>query len=333
MKFLIVLVAVVALVSAAAIEKEKEKQSDDKPREEKPRLQWPMPDPVSEGDLMLHGSISFDRVRDLHKAKVEDETDKMILAHGRQFLQRVSKYFDDNADLKIMPVICKDSRTLNSTNNRWRIEIPKQAAPAEPKQAAKEGKQRDSPLPKDKQADSKKAEKVNDQPISNNLTSSNETENVTTTLAPISSSEGPASSSERPLSTSERPIASSSDRPLSSSSDRPSSEKPAEKSSTEKPVEKSSTTLKPEIEKPVAEKETYETRRREFNRQVGTNFARLLMREYRKEELSKEETEYLARWVNDEAVHYGALAIYCNEGENVQEIKKQLVAFLEEKSQ
>lgn len=55
------------------------------------------------------------------------------------------------------------------------------------------------------------------------------------------------------------------------------------------------------------------------------------MREYRKEQLIQEETEYLQRWLADEAVHYGALAIYCNEGENVKDIKKQLVTFLEEK--
>jgi len=282
MKFL-VLVAIVALASAAPVEESKP-ASDEKPRE-KSRLVWPMPDVLSEGDLMLHGRISFDRVRDLHKAKLEEDVDKMILAHGRLFLRRVSKFFDDNADFKILSTLCKDSRNLNNTN-RWRIEIPKEqpqaaapidaaksqqgAAPAAPADAAKPAQaaqaaapsQRDSPLPKDKV----------DEPR-NNASLSNETDsNVTTTVAP-------------------------------------SSEKPAE------------------------DKDSYEVRRRDFYRRVGENFARLLMKEYRKETMVQEETEYLARWIADEAVHYGAMAIYCGENENVKEIKKNLAIYLEEKTQ
>jgi hypothetical protein len=292
MKFLIALVAVVALVSAAD---EKKPAADEKPREDKPHLVWPLPDVLSEGDLMLHGRISFDRVRDLHKAKLEEDVDKMILAHGRLFLRRVSKFFDDNADLKIMPILCRDSRNLNGTHNRWRIEIPKEipqaAAPVDaPAKPAQGGPiQRDAPLPKDK------ADKV-DEPR-NNLTLSNETEAPTTVA--------------------------------------PSSEKPTDKPSTDKPTEKpsgASTTLKPEIEKPE-DKDSYEVRRRDFYRRVGENFARLLMKEYRKETMVQEETEYLARWIADEAVHYGAMAIYCNENENVKEIKKNLAVYLEEKSQ
>lgn len=294
MKFIIFFVAVVALVSA-----EEKKPAEDKPRlDEKPRLVWPMPDPLSEGDLMLHGSISFDRVRALHKVKLEDEVDKMILAHGRLFLRRVSKFFDENGDFKIMPILCRDSRNLNSTNNRWRIEIPKvqqQAAPAEAKEAVAVAQvQRDSPLPKDKQ------EKADDQ-ARNNLTLSNETESTTTTVSP---------SSEKP----------SSSQAFSSS----------EKSTSSQAF---STTLKPEIEQNAQDKDTYEVRRRDFYRLVGSNFARLLMREYRKETLAQEETEYLARWIADESVHYGAVAIFCNEGENVKEIKKNLVIYLEEKTQ
>jgi len=304
MKFLIVLVAIVALASAV---EESKPAADEKPRD-KSRLVWPLPEVLSEGDLMLHGRISWDRVRELHKAKLEEDVDKMILAHGRLFLRRVSKFFDDNTDFKIMPILCKDSRNLNATNNRWRIEIPKEqpqaapaasspdaakapqaaaAAPADAKaapQAAPAASQRDSPLPKDKV----------DEPR-NNGSLSNETidTNATTTVAP------------------------SSDKPT----DKPSSDKPA-----------ASTTLKPEIEKPE-EKDSYEVRRRDFYRRVGENFARLLMKEYRKETMSHEETEYLARWVADESVHYGAMAIYCNENENIKEIKKNLVVYLEEKTQ
>jgi len=130
----------------------------------------------------------------------------------------------------------------------------------------------------------------------NNASLSNETDsNVTTTVAP--------------------------------SSEKPSSDKPTEKPSG------ASTTLKPEIEKPDEGKDSYEVRRRDFYRRVGENFARLLMKEYRKETMVQEETEYLARWIADEAVHYGAMAIYCGENENVKEIKKNLAIYLEEKTQ
>jgi len=271
----LVLLAAVALVSAVPIEEKKPlKEEEKKPVDDKRGLQWPLPDPYSEGDLMLHGSISFDRVRALHKAKLEDDVDKMILAHGRLFLRRVSKFFDDNADIKIMPILCRDSRELNGTINRWRIEIPKipQAAPAAAEN--KEVGQRDEPINDNKP---------------DNETSENETTSDVSTFLP-------------------------------SSTFSPSSEKPL------------STTVKPLVEAVKSEdKDTYEVRRRDFYRQVGANFARLLMKEYRKEALIQEETEYLARWVADEAVHYGAVAIYCHEGENVKEIKKQLVTFLEEK--
>lgn len=271
MKCLIFVVAIVALVSAAE-EKKPEEKKDDKDRR---GLLWPMPEPLSEGDLMLHGAIAFDRVRALHKAKLDDEVDKMILNHGRIFLRRVSKYFEDNVDFKIMPILCRDSVKLNGTNNRWRIEIPK-AAPVDPKDAPKDI-QKDSPIPKDKE------EKVAaaDAPRSN-ITAENET----TTAAPLSSSSA-------------------------------------------KPDDKASTTGRPPVE--AVDERTYEVRRHEFYRLVGSNFARLLMREYRKETLIVEETEYLARWINDEAVHYGAFAIYCAEGEDVKAINKKLATYLEEK--
>jgi len=297
MKYL-ALFALVALAAAGPARKEEKpaeekKPADDKPiLEEKARLQWPMPDPSSEGDLMLHGSISYDRVRDLHKGKSEDDVDKMILAHGRLFLRRVLKFWEENGDFKIEKTICRDSRTLNSTINRWSIEIPKPVQDAQPAAESKEGEktvQRDAPLPKEDQ------EKAEDQPLKNNASLANETETTTT------------------------------EKPTDKPTDKP-TEKPSEKP-TEQPL---STTVKPEI--PEKDKD-FEVRRREFYRESGVNFARLLMREYRKEKLVEEETEYLARWLNDEAVHYGAMAIYCNEGENVKEIKKQLTVFVEEKAQ
>lgn len=281
MKQFIILLAVVALVSAAPEPKEKAEKAekaqpakddnkqqappaaapaeDKKPieisnekEEKREGLEWPLPDPMCEGDLILHGVHMFDRVRELHKSKLEDEVDKMILSHGRQFLRRVAKYLDDTPDFKIMPILCRDSRTLNSTI-RWRIEIPRELPTPEPSKAPLA---RDEPIPKDKPAVDESKDNV----------TSNETEPVT----------------EQP-------------------------------------------------QGPLADKETYETRRRDFYKQVGTNFGRLLMKEYRKEHLIADEIEYLARWVNDEAVHYGVFGVYCTEGENVKEIKKQLVTFLEEK--
>jgi hypothetical protein len=309
MKCFIFVLAVVALVSAAEEKKPKQEEAEKKPAapvaaaaadDERRGLVWPLPDPISEGDLMLHGSISYDRVRALYKNKLEDDVDRMVLAHGRSFLRRVSKFFDDNAEFKIMPVLCKDQRNMNATNNRWRIEIPKQAAPAEEKQ--QEIAERDQPIPQ--------KEIQNDNITNENVTTTFAVENATTTIAP--------SSSAAPLSTSAAPL----------STDKP-SEKPTEKPS-EKPTDKPLTTTVKPVE-PVKPEESFEVRRREFYRQVGANFARLLMKEFRKEALISEESDYLARWIADEAVHYGAFAIYCNEGENVKEIKKQLAVFLEEK--
>jgi len=308
MKYL-VLFALIALAAAGPARKEekpadeKKPAADEKPHE-KARLQWPMPDPSNEGDLMLHGSISYDRVRDLHKEKLEDEADKMVLAHGRTFLRRVLKFLDENVDFKIEKSICQDSRNLNSTINRWRIEIPKpaqdaqQPAPAiEQGKDAKEAVQRDDPLPKEQPEKVEKTEKADDEPLKNNATFSNETESNTTTT-------------EKPT-----------EKPTDKSSDKP----------TEKPF---STTVRPDIPEEDKEKDKdFEVRRRDFYRDAGANLARLLMKEYRKETLVQEETDYLARWLNDEAVHYGAMAIYCIEGENVKEIKKQLTTFVEEKVQ
>jgi hypothetical protein len=295
MKFL-AFFALVALVSAAEKEKspEPEKKDDDKPH----GLVWPLPDPVSEGDLMLHGRISYDRVRDLHKQKLDNDEDKMILAHGRQFLRRVNEFFEKTGDFKIMPVLCKDLRQLNASRDRWEIDIPNPVPQPEPKESGKEPVQRDAPLPKEKN------ETAEIEPA-HNATSDNETiSSSTTTIQPSSSSEK-------------------------------TTEKPSDKDkTTEKPTDKpSSTTVRPAVEQPAElEKKDYEARRRDYYRQVGENFARLLMREYRKEQLIQEESDYIARWISDEAVHYGAVAIFCNEGENVKDIKKQLAVFLEEKN-
>jgi hypothetical protein len=300
MKYLLVILAAVALVKAIEEKKPREEKKEEKKPEERGGLQWPMPDPSSEGDLMLHGAINFDRVEALHKAKVEDEADKMILDHGRQFLRRVAKWFDDNADMKILPVLCRDSRNLNSTINRWRIEIAKEA---EALSVSSPIVQRDEPLPKDNKEDKPKdikedkpKDKIVEAPRAN-ITNDNET--IANETVPI------AQHDSVPFNRTEA----STERPVSNSTEHGNSSEPA----------------RPE------ERESFETRRSDFYRQVGSNFARLLLRQYRKEALKADENEYLARWVADEAVHFGALAIYCREGENVKEIRKQLAAILEEK--
>lgn len=292
MKCFIFVIAVVALVSAAdEKEKKPEKDQEQKPAEEKHGLKWPLPDFMSEGDLSLHGRISYNRVRDLHKAKVEKDEDKMILSHGRQFLRRVHKFLEANSDFKVHSSICRDIRNLNATNERWRIEIPKEA------------QLQDLPIPDEK------PENATEAPRNNNSSNDNET----TTVQP--SSERP--SSEQP--SSEHP---SSEQP---SSEHPSSERPSEQPSSEKPTDAPVTTVQPAKEK------TYEERQDDHYRDMGRNYARLLMREFRKEKLEKEESDYLAHWIADEAVHIGAAGIYCQEGENVKEIKKQLAVFLDEK--
>jgi len=265
----------VAPSTTAAPAAEEKKPIDDKDKEkDKPRagLVWPLPDPMCEGDLILHGRHMFDRVRDLYKIKVvEDDVDRMILARGRTLLRRISKFLDETPEFKILSVLCRDSRTLN-TSNRWRIEIPKE----QPIEQAKAPLARDQPIPKEKQAPAAA-------PVA---------QAAQAAPATVEESKDNATISENNTAAAELP------RPKEKENDRA---------------------------------DSYESRRRDFYKQVGANFAHLLMKEYRKEQMIGEENEYLTRWISDEAVHYGAVGVYCNEGENVKEIKKQLTSFLEEK--
>lgn len=82
---------------------------------------------------------------------------------------------------------------------------------------------------------------------------------------------------------------------------------------------------------PKPEHEVYEVQRGDWYRRMGENFARLLMKRYRKETLIVEENEYLDRWLEEEAIHYGVMGIYCQEGENVKEILKKITSYAEEK--
>jgi len=79
------------------------------------------------------------------------------------------------------------------------------------------------------------------------------------------------------------------------------------------------------------EQPKFEVVQKEYNKRIGDNFTRLLMKRYRKEKLEREEIDYLARWLSDESIHYGMMGIYCDDGENFEDIKKRIRVLIEEK--
>jgi len=79
------------------------------------------------------------------------------------------------------------------------------------------------------------------------------------------------------------------------------------------------------------EPKSFESIQNEFYQVMGDNFARILMKRFRKEKLDKEETEWLNRWNSEEAVHYGWMGIYCHDGENVKDLTKRISTLIEEK--
>jgi len=272
----IILVALIAFAASAPVDdkkdekkpiektEEKKPAADDKKPVEKPEekkeeerrgLSWPLPDPINEGDLMLHGFYFFERVGELRKAKLESDMDKMVLAVGRDYLRRVHKYIEKTPEFKILTVLCRDSERMNSTK-RWEIRVRPEHQPI-PAPAASESQDEKQEKP---QSDAPKETKQNDPIVPSNATHENVTE------APIS----------------------------------------------------------PKFE-------TYEIERVKFYERMGDNFARLLLKRYRKEKLEKEEIDYLDRWLNEESVHYGLMGIYCRDGENVKEITKRIVTFIDEK--
>jgi len=70
---------------------------------------------------------------------------------------------------------------------------------------------------------------------------------------------------------------------------------------------------------------------KQYNQRIGDNFARLLMKRYRKEKLEQEEIDYLARWLSDESIHYGMMGIYCDDGQNLDDLTKRIRVLIEEK--
>jgi hypothetical protein len=281
MKFLILL-ALIAFAAALPAEDKKEKiaedkkpvtdekkpaqdekkpAQDEKKEEEHHGLQWPLPDPINEGDLMLHGFHLFERVNELRKAKLENDVDKMVLAVGRDYLRGVHKYLEKQKDFKIISILCRDSIALNNATRRWEIRLRPEHQPTETKEAKEEKKETEG----EKQNDVPLAGKI-EKPKDTNLT----TENVT-----------------------ETPIL---------------DKKPA-----------------------VETRETYEARRVDHYERMGDNFARLLLKKWRKEKMIEEETEYLDQWIEDAAVHYGTMAIYCRDGENIKEIIKRINTMITEK--
>jgi len=279
---LVILIALIALAAATPVEDKKtnddqkvsEKSENKKPaadekkvvkpeekkNEEHKGLQWPLPDPINEGDLMLHGAHILDRVEELRKKKLDNDMDKMIVSVGREYLRRVHEYVKKTTDFKILPDLCRDSERLNSTK-RWEIRLrpiaeiprvrPNRATPTDgksEKQIAKDTHQNDPIVPF-------------------NTTHENATDNVNVT------------------------------------------------------TENGTMNLV----------ENFETRREDHYERMGENFARVLLKRYRKEKLEKEESEYLERWVSDESVHYGMMGIYCHNGENIKEITKRIKTVVDEK--
>jgi len=284
MKCIIALVAIFGLVCATPIEKKEEKKEEKKP-EERSGLQWPLPDHRSEGDLILHGTHFYDRVEELRKGKVDNDVDKMILEVGRNFLRKAQKYLEANPDFKITPVLCRDSREINSTR-RWEIRIRPEHQPAGEKEQQEQAN-------KDKQAavqgEKPEQKPQNDAPAAQD---SKTAQNDVKAAAAKAEAKLPAANATEAVNATEAPIS-----------------EPA---------------VKPEHE-------TFEEKRAEWYRRMGENFARLLLKRFRKETLEREENEYLDRWLEEEAVHYGVMGIYCHEGENVKEIVKKIATYVEDK--
>jgi len=258
--------------SAANDEKKPVEKVEEKKDEERKGLQWPLPDPVDEGDLMLHGSHLFDRVEELHKAKVDKDEDKMVLSVGREYLRRVHKYIEKTTDFKVLPVLCRDSERMSNSSERWEIRIlPGKQTRFNPWGFATDG-----------QTQKQQTEQVQATKQQNDAPPSKETKQNDPILP---------SNSTHELNVTENSNAT-------------------------------------EISKDHSQ---FDTIRKEYYKRMGDNFGRLLMKRYRKEKLEKDETEWLARWVSDESIHYGMMSIFCHEGENVKDITKRIATFINEK--
>lgn len=280
----IVFAAILALASAMPVDKKVDEKKPAEKLEEKKGLQFPLPEPADEGDLMLHGSLFYDRVEELRKAKVEKEEEKMILSVGREFLRRVHKYLEATPDFKIPAVLCHDSRIALNSSRRWELRVRPQpgAIPAN-----------DDVKP---QNDTIKAE--NETVKAQNETVKPQNDTV-----------------------------------------KPQNDTPIETTKQEKPQNDALAASKPKTnvvvenatESPITKPASFEARRADFYERMGENYVRLLLKKFRKEVLIEEETEYIEQWLNDEAIHYGAMGIYCHEGENLKEIVKKLSLYIDEK--
>jgi hypothetical protein len=316
MKTVLVLIAVFALAYGAAVPKEEKKDAKaDKPKEDKPtekpiekpaekkdeksddgRLQWPQPDPRSEGDLILHGSHLFDRVEELRKAKPENDVDKMILSVGRDFLRKCHKYLEATPDFKIVPALCRDSRELtNNGTRRWEIRLQPEHQPA-----AVAGEEKKEEANKDNKQQPEQPKPQND--------------------ATATKTKRDAAKKEEEKK----------DKDASKDSPKPDEPKgnSTEANGTDPAIPK------PESDAPREgdrDRDNYEARRRDFYSRTGDNFARLLLKSWRKEKLSEEERAFVEDWSNEEAIHYGTMGIYCQQGENVKELIKKIKEIVDEK--
>lgn len=169
--------------AADEIKKPDEKKDDDTHR----GLEWPLPDPINEGDLMLYGVHFFDRVGELRKGKLDTDMDKMVLFYGREYLRRVHKYLEKTPEFKILPIFCRDSLFLNSTK-RWAIRFRPEQQPAAAAESKDQTEEKAQPTETDKQNDAPaaaaaKPKQQNDEKFSTSNVTANE--NATNFVAAV----------------------------------------------------------------------------------------------------------------------------------------------------
>jgi len=321
MNGIVVFVAIVAL--ASAVEEKKPVQGQVEEGQHR-GLQWPLPDPSNEGDLILHGAYFFDRVGELRKAKSDNDVDKMILTVGRNFLRRAHKYLESTPDFKIPPVLCRDTRHLNSTK-RWQIRIEGETQPttivaSENQDQNQENKQQ-AQNEQQQQNKQQQQQQQNDAPQS---TSNNKQQQQQPQQQQQQQNDAPQNNNNN--------------KQQQQNDEQSSKNGGKSKQQADDAIKKgfnnnNNNTNENATNQQQERLNTYEGQEEDFYERMGSNFARLLLKQYRKEQMIPEETQYLDRWLDEEAVHYGVVGIYCQEGENVKDIVKQLNVYIDEKQQ
>ena len=216
----------------------------------------------------------------------------MMLAFGRNFLRQCHKFLDSTPDFKIPAVLCAASRALNSTE-RWEIRIHPEANPTENQNA--QNQQQQSQANNNNNNNNNKKQQQNDAPQS----SKNQQQN-----------DSPQNQQAK----------------QSQQQNDPSHPKANNANLVDANVTKENGTENDAPEVGL----NYEARRANFYQEMGTNFARLLIKQYRKENLLPAEIAYIEEWSDEEAIQFGVMGIYCQNGENVKEIIKEMASYLKE---